>query len=220
MKEPRSLLDVSPVLSMISMRTVGDAAAAVPVARAIGAAGLPLVQVALDAPGALAAVERISAEAPEIIVGAGAVSDVAEPALARAAGAEFLTSTTSGSALRTAMRASELPHLPAATNAREVMELLDDGYTDMVLHPAASAAGPRRLKALAAFVPAARFCAAGGVGAADLSRYLAAPNVGCVVADWFAPADAVARRDWDRIRRLAGVALTLSTPTVTAVRAL
>jgi 2-dehydro-3-deoxyphosphogluconate aldolase/(4S)-4-hydroxy-2-oxoglutarate aldolase len=77
----------------------------------------------------------------------------------------------------------------------------------------------RHLNALASFVPAARFCVSGGITAGQLYGYLAAPNVGCVSADWLSPADAVARRDWERIRRLADVARNLSTPTVTAVRA-
>lgn len=218
MKEPRSLLDVAPVMPLISVRRPADAVA---VARALHRAGLPLVQVTLDGPAAYEAIARISAEAHEVIVGAGAVTGIAEPALARAAGAEFLVATAGTAPLREAMLHTELPHLPAVTTVVEAVALLDEGYTDMVvLHPAATVGGLRHLKALAAFVPAARFCVSGGVTAADLTGYLAASNVGCVSADWLAPADAVRRRDWDRIRRLADVALKLSTPTVTTLRAL
>lgn len=217
MKEPRSLLDVAPVMPVISVR---DPRAAVPVARAVTEAGLPLVQVALDTPGALEAIERIAAEAPDVIVGAGAITEADQPALARAAGAEFLVATLGTAPLCAAMRDTELPHLPGVATAPEAMQLLDDGYTDMVLHPAAAAGGVRYLRALAAFVPAARFCPAGGITVSQLSGYLATPNVGCVSADWLAPADAVCRGDWDRIRRLAEVTVTLSRPAVTAVRAL
>ena len=217
MKEPRSLLDVAPAMPVLSVR---NPRAAVHVARAITRAGLPLIQVALDSAGSYEAIERIAAEAPEVIVGAGAVTDVDQPARARDAGAEFLVASTGAKPLRAAMCATELPHLPAAATADEAMELFDDGYTDMVFSPAAASGGVRYLNALAAFVPDARFCASGGITPAQLMSYLAAPNVGCVGADWLAPADAVRRRDWDRIRRLADVAITLSTPTVTAVRAL
>ncbi|MBX7434108.1 bifunctional 4-hydroxy-2-oxoglutarate aldolase/2-dehydro-3-deoxy-phosphogluconate aldolase [Mycobacterium sp. Y57] len=217
MREPRSLLDVAPVMPVISVRNAADA---VPAARAIAQAGLSLVQVALDGPGSFEAIERIAAEAPKIVVGAGALTDVTQPALARAAGAEFLVANTASAALREAMRATELPHLPGAASAVEAIDLLEDGYTDLVLFPAAAAGGLRHLKALAAFVPGARFCAVGGIGPVDLTGYLAAPNVRCVSADWLTPADAVRRRDWDRIRRLADVAVKLSRPTVTAVRAL
>jgi len=115
---------------------------------------------------------------------------------------------------------TELPHLPGVATALEAMELLADGYTDMVLYPAAEAGGVRYLRALAAFVPGARFCPTGGITAAQLTGYLATSNVGCVSADWLAPADAVRRRDWDRIYRLADVAVKLSKPTVTAVSTL
>ena len=217
MKEPRSLLDVTPVMPLISVARPADAVA---VARAITRAGIPLVQVALDGPDAYESIARINAEAPEVIVGAGGMTDAEQPALAHAAGAEFLVATTGTSALCEAMRATELPHLPGITTADDAAALLEAGYTDMVLHPAATAGGLRHLRALAAFVPAARFCVSGGVTAADLTGYLAATNVGCVSADWLTPADAVRRRDWDRIRRLADVALKLGTPTVSTVRAL
>lgn len=217
MKEPRSLLDVAAVMPVL---TLHDAADAVPVARAIGRAGVPLVLVTLDSPTGYAAIERIAAESPETIVGAAGVTEVDQPARARAAGAEFLVATVGHDPLRGAMRDTELPHLPGVSNALQAMELLEDGYTDMVLTSAGGPGGSRQLKALAAFAPAARFCAAGGVGPGDLSRYLSAPNVGCVAADWLAPADAVRLGDWDRIQRLSEVALKLANPTVTAERAL
>lgn len=211
MKEPRSLLDVAPVMPLISVDRPADAVA---IARAIFRAGLPLVQVAIDGPLSYEAITRIATEAPEVVVGAGRLTDPEQPALARAAGAEFLAAAAPSLPLRGAMLDTELPHLPAATTVVEALALLEDGYTDMVLHPAVSSGGLRHLRALAAFVPAARFCVSGGLTPADLTGYLAAPNVGCVTADWLTPADAVRRRDWDRIRRLADVALKLSTPTV------
>jgi 2-dehydro-3-deoxyphosphogluconate aldolase/(4S)-4-hydroxy-2-oxoglutarate aldolase len=211
MKEPRSLLDVAPVMPLISVAHPADAVA---VARAITRAGIPLVQVAVDGPGSYESIARICAEAPDVIVGAGGLTDAGQPAVAHAAGAEFLVATTGATSLWEAMLDTELPHLPGVTTADDAATLLEHGYTDMVLHPAAAAGGLRHLRALAAFVPHARFCVSGGVTAADLTGYLAAPNVGCVSADWLSPADAVRRRDWDRIRRLADVALKLSTPAV------
>jgi 2-dehydro-3-deoxyphosphogluconate aldolase/(4S)-4-hydroxy-2-oxoglutarate aldolase len=217
MREPRSLLDVAPVMPIISVCHPADA---VPIARALTEAGLPLIQVALDTPGSLEAIARIVDAAPDVIVGAGAITDLDQPERARAAGAEFLVATTATAPLRAAMRDTELPHLPGVATALEAMEAVEDGYTDMVLYPAAEAGGVHYLRALAAFVPTARFCPTGGIAVAQLSGYLATPNVGCVSADWLAPADAVRRRDWDRIYRLADVAVKLSKPTVTAVRAL
>ncbi|MBI5338614.1 MAG: ketohydroxyglutarate aldolase [Mycolicibacterium rufum] len=219
-REPRSLLDVAPVMPVISMRNAGSPRAAARAADAIAEAGLPQVQIAVDAPAAWEAIERIRSESPQIVVGAGALTAAGEPALARAAGAEFLVATAADPALRIAMRAAELPHLPSVATVLDAIEVLDEGYSDMVLHPAAALGGLRHLAALAAFAPGARFAAAGGLTPADLSGYLAAPNVGCVIADWLAPRDAVRRRDWNRIGRLAAVSVTLSTPTVRRERAL
>ncbi|MBB2990930.1 2-dehydro-3-deoxyphosphogluconate aldolase/(4S)-4-hydroxy-2-oxoglutarate aldolase [Mycolicibacterium iranicum] len=219
MREPRSLLDVAPVMPMLTVRTAAEVAAVVPTARAITAAGLPLVQIALDGAAAYDAIESLATHAPEVVVGAGALTDIDQPALARAAGAEFLVATGGTPALCAALRATELPHLPGASTTLEALRLVEQGYTDMVF-PAAAAGGVRQLRALAAFVPVARFCVSGTITAAELPTYLGLANVGCVVAEWVAPSDAIRRRDWDRIRRLAGVALTLGTPPVTAVAAL
>lgn len=219
-REPRSLLDVAPVMPVISMRSAGTARGALHVARAIAEAGLPQVQIAVDAPGAWEAIDAIRSEAPQVVVGAGGLSSAGHPALARTAGAEFLVAATADAQLRAAMRAAELPHLPSVATVLDAIEVLGEGYTDMVLHPAAALGGLRHLKALAAFAPRARFAAAGGLTPADLSGYLAAPNVGCVVADWLAPRDAVRARDWTRVGRLAAVSVALSTPVVTKEHAL
>ncbi len=214
MKEPRSLLDVAPVMPLLRIHDAAQAADVVPVARAITAAGLPMVHIALEGPHALTAIERLATGAPDVIVGAGELTDAAQPALARAAGAEFLVAADGTPELCAAMRASELPHLPGVRTDLDAARLLDDGYTDMVL-----TGGRRVLRSLASFAPSARFAVA-GASAADVAGHLAAPNVRCVLADWLAPPAAVQQRDWDRVRRLAAGALTLGSPSVSAVRAL
>lgn len=219
-REPRSLLDVAPVMPLISMRSARSARGAVRAARAIAEAGLPQVQIAVDAPTAWEAIDAIRSDAPQIVVGAGALASAEHPALARAAGAEFLVAATADPEVRAAMRAAELPHLPSVATVLDAIEVLGEGYTDMVLHPAAALGGLRHLKAMATFAPRARFAAAGGLTPADLSGYLAAPNVGCVVADWLTPRDAVRARDWTRIARLAAVSIALSSPVVRKKHAL
>ena len=207
-------------MPVISMRSARSPRAALHAAHAIAEAGLSQVQIAVDAPTAWEAIERIRSEAPEIVVGAGALVGAEQPELARAAGAEFLVAEAGDRALRAAMRAAELPHLPSVATVLDTIEVLDEDYTDMVLYPAAALGGRRHLQALAAFTPHARFAVAGGLTPADLSGYLAAPNVGSVVADWLAPRDALRGRDWARIGRLAAVSVTLSTPVIRRERAL
>ena len=193
MREPTSLLDIVPVIPVV---VVHDAADAVPIARALVDGGLPIIELTLRTPAAMDAIERIAAEVPEIIVGAGTIVDTNQPKQAAAAGAQFLVSPGSTPTLRAAMRDTGLPHLPGVATVSEVLALLEDGYTDMKFFPAEAAGGAEYLRAIHSPVPAARFCPTGGITPTNLADYLALPNVGCVGGSWLTPADAVERRDW------------------------
>jgi 2-dehydro-3-deoxyphosphogluconate aldolase / (4S)-4-hydroxy-2-oxoglutarate aldolase len=208
---PRSLLDIVPVIPVV---VVHDAADAVPIARALVAGGLPIIELTLRTPAALAAIERIADEVPEIIVGAGTIVDTAQPKQALAAGAQFLVSPGSTADLRAAMRDTGLPHLPGVATVSEVMGLLEDGYTDMKFFPAEAAGGVSYLRAIHSPVPAARFCPTGGITPTNMADYLKTPNVRCVGGSWLTPADAVQGHDWQRISSLATVAAALADPTM------
>jgi 2-dehydro-3-deoxyphosphogluconate aldolase / (4S)-4-hydroxy-2-oxoglutarate aldolase len=200
MREPMSLLDIAPVIPVV---VVHDPADAVPIARALVDGGLPIIELTLRTPAAMNAIERIAAEVPEIIVGAGTIVEINQPKQAAAAGAQFLVSPGSTRDLRSAMRDSGLPHLPGVATVSEVLTLLEDGYTDMKFFPAEAAGGADYLRAIHSPVPAARFCPTGGVSPANLTDYLTLPNVGCVGGSWLTPADAVERHDWTTISDLA-----------------
>ena len=200
MREPTSLLDIAPVIPVV---VVHDVAHAVPIAKALVDGGLPIIELTLRTPAALAAIERIAAEVPEIILGAGTIVDTAQPKQVLAAGAQFLVSPGSTADLRAAMRDTGLPHLPGVATVSEVMTLLEDGYTDMKFFPAEAAGGVQYLRAIHSPVPVARFCPTGGITAKTAADYLATPNVGCVGGSWLTPADAVERQDWARITDLA-----------------
>jgi 2-dehydro-3-deoxyphosphogluconate aldolase/(4S)-4-hydroxy-2-oxoglutarate aldolase len=209
MTETPSLLDIARVIPVV---VVHDAANAVPIAKALVEGGLPIIELTLRTPAALAAIERIANEVPEIIVGAGTIVDTAQPKQAVAAGAQFLVSPGSTADLRTAMRDSGIPHLPGVATVSEVMSLLEEGYTDMKFFPAEAAGGVPYLRAIQSPVPAARFCPTGGITPTSMAEYLKTANVGCVGGSWFTPADAVQRGDWDRVSSLASVALELANP--------
>jgi len=200
MKEPTSLLDIAPVIPVV---VVHDADNAVPIAKALVDGGLPIIELTLRTPVALAAIERIAAEVPEIIVGAGTIVDIEQPKHALAAGAQFLVSPGSTANLRAAMRDTGLPHLPGVATVSEVMTLLEDGYRDMKFFPAEPAGGAPYLRAIHSPVPAARFCPTGGITPTNVVEYLKTPNVGCVGGSWLTPADAVERHDWARVSDLA-----------------
>ncbi|HTI74406.1 MAG TPA: bifunctional 4-hydroxy-2-oxoglutarate aldolase/2-dehydro-3-deoxy-phosphogluconate aldolase [Mycobacterium sp.] len=200
MREPTSLLDVVPVIPVVVVRDAGDA---VPIAKALVDGGLPIIELTLRTPAALDAIERIAAEVPDIIVGAGTIVDIRQPKQALAAGAQFLVSPGSTPDLRAAMRDTGLPHLPGVATVSEVMALLEDGYTEMKFFPAEAAGGAPYLKAIHGPVPVARFCPTGGITPTNAAEYLATPNVGCVGGSWLTPADAVDRHDWAHISDLA-----------------
>jgi 2-dehydro-3-deoxyphosphogluconate aldolase / (4S)-4-hydroxy-2-oxoglutarate aldolase len=202
----RSLLDIVPVIPVV---VVQDAADAVPIARALVDGGLPIIELTLRTPAAMDAIERIAAEVPDILVGAGTIVDTDQPKRAAAAGAQFLVSPGSTPKLRAAMRDSGLPHLPGVATVSEVLTLLEDGYTEMKFFPAEAAGGAAYLRAIHSPVPAARFCPTGGITPANMASYLALPNVGCVGGSWLTPADAVSRRDWPTIASLASAAREL-----------
>jgi 2-dehydro-3-deoxyphosphogluconate aldolase/(4S)-4-hydroxy-2-oxoglutarate aldolase len=203
------LLDIVGVIPVVVVHSADDA---VPIAKALVEGGLPIIELTLRTPMALAAIERIAAEVPEIIVGAGTIVDAAQPKDALAAGAQFLVSPGSTADLRAAMRDTGLPHLPGVATVSEVMTLLEDGYTEMKFFPAEAAGGVAYLRAIHSPVPAARFCPTGGITPTNMTEYLKTPNVGCVGGSWLTPADAVDRHDWSQISSLANVARELASP--------
>ena len=195
-----SVLDLAPVVPVV---VVSDAADAVPLARALVAGGLPVIEVTLRTPGALDAIRAIAGEVPEAVVGAGTVITPEQVGACVAAGARFLVSPGWTDALLEAMRGSGVPFLPGVSTTSEVVALLERGVREMKFFPAQAAGGTAYLKSLAGPLPQARFCPTGGIGPANAPEYLALPNVGCVGGSWMVPADAVTAGDWARIEELA-----------------
>lgn len=199
----RQLIGDTPVIPVLQ---VLDAAHAVPLARALVAGGLPVLEITLRTDAALPAMERIAREVPEAIIAAGTVRDV--DALRRAAdcGARFAVSPGLTPALA---EAEVLPLLPGVMTPSEVMRARDAGYSLLKLFPAEQAGGIAMLKALAGPFPELQFCPTGGVTAASAPDYLARANVLCVGGSWFAPAAVQAAEDWDTVRRYAVAAAAL-----------
>ncbi|MGW1249727.1 bifunctional 4-hydroxy-2-oxoglutarate aldolase/2-dehydro-3-deoxy-phosphogluconate aldolase [Streptomyces sp. NPDC002535] len=210
-----SVFDLAPEASpvpVVPVVVIEDVADAVPLARALVAGGLPLVEVTLRTPAALDAVRAIAAEVPGAVVGAGTVVSAAGVADAAGAGARFLVSPGWTERLLGSMRDSGLPFLPGVSTTSEVVALLEQGVTDMKFFPAEAAGGVPYLKSLAGPLPRARFCPTGGVSLASAPAYLSLPNVGCVGGTWMLPPDALAARDWARVEALAREAAALRGP--------
>jgi 2-dehydro-3-deoxyphosphogluconate aldolase / (4S)-4-hydroxy-2-oxoglutarate aldolase len=201
-----SLLSRVPVVPVV---VVDDPAHAVPVARALVAGGLPVIELTLRTPVALDAIRAIASEVPEILVGAGTIVTPGQAKEALDAGAQFLVSPGSTPSLLGAMADTGLPFLPGTATVSEVLAVLEAGYTELKFFPAEASGGAAFLKSVAAPVPAARFCPTGGITAATAPSYLALPNVGCVGGSWLTPADALASGDWGRVTELARAAAAL-----------
>jgi 2-dehydro-3-deoxyphosphogluconate aldolase/(4S)-4-hydroxy-2-oxoglutarate aldolase len=204
----RSLLDVAPVVPVV---VLDDLAAAVPLARALVAGGLPVIELTLRTPVALDAIRAIANEVPEILVGAGTVVTPGHAKLAADAGAQFLVSPGSTPTLLAGMADTGLPFLPGTATVSEVLAVLEAGVTEMKFFPAEASGGAAFLASVASPVPAARFCPTGGITAATAPDYLALPNVGCVGGSWLAPAAALATRDFGLVTSLAASAARLGT---------
>ena len=200
------LLDRVPVVPVV---VVDDLAQAVPVARALVAGGLPVIELTLRTPVALDAIRAIADEVPEILVGAGTVLTPGQAKEARDAGAQFLVSPGATPALLSGMADTGLPFLPGTATVSEVLAVLEAGWTEMKFFPAEASGGTAFLSSIASPVPAARFCPTGGITAATAASYLALPNVGCVGGSWLTPKDALASGDWARVERLAAAAASL-----------
>ncbi|MGJ7420501.1 bifunctional 4-hydroxy-2-oxoglutarate aldolase/2-dehydro-3-deoxy-phosphogluconate aldolase [Streptomyces cinereoruber] len=207
-----SVFDLAPEAPVVPVVVIEDAADAVPLARALVAGGLPLIEVTLRTPAALDALRAIADGVPEAVVGAGTVVSAAEVADAVGAGARFLVSPGWTERLLGAMRESGVPFLPGVSTVSEVVALLERGVDAMKFFPAEAAGGVPYLKSLAGPLPQARFCPTGGVSAASAPAYLALPNVGCVGGTWMLPPDALASRDWARVESLAREASALRVP--------
>lgn len=195
----RLLCELAPVIPVL---VIEDPAHAAPLARALVAGGLPVLEVTLRTPAAIDAIAEMSA-VPGARVGAGTVLSAHDVLRAKSAGATFAVSPGATAGLISACSAEALPLLPGAATASEVMALLEQGFRTMKFFPAGPAGGPAYLKALHGPLPQATFCPTGGVSPENARDYLSLPNVACVGGSWVAPAKLMAAGDWDGIVALA-----------------
>ncbi|UXH80324.1 bifunctional 4-hydroxy-2-oxoglutarate aldolase/2-dehydro-3-deoxy-phosphogluconate aldolase [Roseateles amylovorans] len=195
-----SLATHGPVIPVIVIDRVEDA---VPLARALVAGGVKVLEVTLRTPVALDAIAAIAREVPEAIVGAGTLRTAADAAAAKQAGSRFAVSPGFTLELARACEAQGLPLLPGVSTASEVMMAADAGYRFLKLFPATAVGGTQLLKALAGPFADVAFCPTGGITPQTAPDFLALPNVKVCGGSWLTPADAVKAGDWARITQLA-----------------
>jgi 2-dehydro-3-deoxyphosphogluconate aldolase / (4S)-4-hydroxy-2-oxoglutarate aldolase len=194
------LLSLAPVIPVVVLH---DPADATPLAQALLAGGVSIIEVTLRTPRALDVIRIISDNVPGAVVGAGTVTTPGLVRQAVEAGAQFLVSPGTTDRLLDAMDDAGVPSLPGVASASEVMRLLERGQREMKFFPAEASGGRAFLSAMASPFPDARFCPTGGITPATAPPYRELDNVGCVGGTWLTPRDAIATQDWRRIEKLA-----------------
>ena len=195
-----STLKLQPVVPVL---IIEDAKTAVPLARALVAGGLKAIEITLRTDAALEAVRLVAEEVEGAVVGAGTILNAAHYAAAVDAGSQFIVSPGTTQELLDVARQSDIPLLPGAATASEVMALREEGYKVLKFFPAEQAGGAAYLKALSSPLAGTLFCPTGGISLKNAMDYLSLPNVVCVGGSWVAPKELVSAGDWAGITKLA-----------------
>ncbi|MBV8753134.1 MAG: bifunctional 4-hydroxy-2-oxoglutarate aldolase/2-dehydro-3-deoxy-phosphogluconate aldolase [Hyphomicrobiales bacterium] len=198
--DPAPLIAKAPVIPVLTIDRATDAA---PLARALAAGGLPVIEVTLRTRAALDAVHAIAAEVPNCVVGVGTVTRSADIPAALSAGAKYLVSPGTPPALAAALADAPVPVVPGCASVSEAMALIERGFTVLKFFPAEQSGGVAWLKAVAAPLPGIKFCPTGGIDMRNAGAYLALANVISVGGSWPAPKELIVAHDFARITTLA-----------------
>ena len=200
------IMQVSPVIPVIA---IDDPSHAVPLARALVAGGIRVLEVTLRTAHGLNAIRAIAEQVPDAIVGVGTLTRRDEFAAARDAGAVFGVSPGLTTELIEGSHSSGLPLLPGVMTPSEVLSAREVGLRQLKLFPAVPAGGVGMLNAIAGPLPDMQFCPTGGISQQTAPQFLACKNVVCVGGSWLTPPELIAAGDWARITALAQAAARL-----------
>ena len=196
MSRTLEILSLAPILPVLVIERIEDA---VPLARALVAGGLPVLEVTMRTGVALEAIKRIKDGVDGVYCGAGTVTHGRVVEALEDVGADFAVSPGYTMSLGEALRLSRIPLLPGIATASELMVCLDRGYSCFKFFPAEANGGVNMLKSFGGPFPDAMFCPTGGISPANLKTYLDLSSVVTAGGSWIAPQDAIARGDWDFI---------------------
>jgi len=197
---PTDVLNASPVMPV---RVIHDVENAVPLARALVAGGIKVLEITLRTPVALEAIARIAQEVEGAIVGAGTILNPAQLQAAEDAGAMFAISPGITANLLQAAIKGNIALIPGVATLSELMQGMEYGLDHFKFFPAEAAGGIPMLKSIAGPIPQVTFCPTGGISPENYRSYLQLANVACVGGSWLAPTDAVKNKDWAKITELA-----------------
>ena len=206
MPDMLEVMRTSPVIPVIA---IDDLNHAVPLAKALVAGGIRVLEVTLRTVHGLPAIRAMAEQVPGAIIGVGTLTHPDEFAAARDAGAVFGVSPGLTRALIDAAISSGLPLLPGVMTPSEVMSAREAGFRQLKLFPAVPAGGIGMLNAIAGPLSDITFCPTGGITEATAGQFLACKNVACVGGSWLTPKDAMLAGDWAHITALATAASAL-----------
>lgn len=204
----KEIMDVSPIVPVM---VINDVKHAVPLAKALVKGGLKVLEITLRTSAALESIQRIKAEVPDAIVGAGTIINIDTLNQALVAGAAFIVSPGTTDRMIDAALSTGLPLLPGIANPSDAMRLLEKGITEMKFFPAEAAGGVPMLKSIGAPIPQITFCPTGGISQQNVKDYFSLSNVACVGGSWMCAEGLVDTENWDEITRLSTQAIALAT---------
>jgi 2-dehydro-3-deoxyphosphogluconate aldolase/(4S)-4-hydroxy-2-oxoglutarate aldolase len=207
--QPKDVLNAGPVMPVMVIQNLDDA---VPLAKALVAGGIKVLEITLRTPIALEAIRLISREVEGAIVGAGTIANPSQLQAAEDAGAVFAISPGITESLLKAATAGNIALIPGVATLSELMLGMEYGLDHFKFFPAEAAGGIPMLKAIAGPFPQATFCPTGGISPENYQAYLQLPNVACVGGSWLAPQDAVKNKNWEKVTELAQLAVANVNP--------
>lgn len=203
---PQDVLTASPVMPVLVIEKLEHA---VPLAKALVAGGIRVLEVTLRTDCALDAIAQIAKDVPDALVGAGTVLNGEDYEAAIEAGAKFVISPGMTPSLVQAALKGPAPLIPGVSTLSEVMEGMDLGLGYFKFFPAEASGGAPALKAMGGPIPQVKFCPTGGISEKNAASYLGLPNVLCVGGSWLAPKELIEAGDWDGITAIAKAASNL-----------
>ncbi len=201
---PKDLFNMGPIIPVLVINSVEEA---LPIAEALLAADVRVLEVTLRTAAAFDVISAIAKELPEAIIGAGTVTNCQQLQQSYDAGAKFALSPGLTKDLLQAGNESNIALIPGISSTSELMDGADYGYDHLKFFPAEASGGVNAIKSIGGPFPDIRFCPTGGINLNNIRDYLALPNVVCCGGSWLVSSEIVENKNWSEITRLANQAL-------------
>jgi len=201
---PKDIFATGPIVPVLVINKVEEA---LPIAEALLAADVKVLEVTLRTPAALDVISTIAKELPEAIIGSGTVTNRQQLQQSYDAGAKFAISPGLTKDLLQGGNEGNIALIPGISSISELMDGADYGYDHLKFFPAEASGGVKAIKSIGGPFPDIRFCPTGGINLNNVRDYLALPNVACCGGSWLVSADIVENKNWSEITKLANQAL-------------